>query len=86
MREDAQTSCSRHSRRSPQPALSADLHEAMGQLMAETIRQGRRTDQLAEAVAGFEKMLIASLAKHDRERRGSCTRRARRRRRTRATA
>ena len=29
-----------------QPPLSADVHEAVGQLMAETVRQGRKLDTL----------------------------------------
>lgn len=43
------------------PPLSPDLHEAMGQLMAETIRQGRRVDE-------FGARLDAALAELKRER------------------
>jgi hypothetical protein len=57
------------------PALSSDLHESMGQVMAETVSQGRRLDVLSRTVAaqtgaitGLENMLCAALAKQDRER------------------
>ncbi len=32
------------------PQLSSDLHEAMGQVMAETVRQGRRVDAFEEKI------------------------------------
>ncbi|HXC23125.1 MAG TPA: hypothetical protein VNU28_00955 [Solirubrobacteraceae bacterium] len=59
------------------PPLSADLHEAMGQLMAETVAQGRRLDELARvvgentaAISGFENVLLSAIAKQNREREG----------------
>ena len=52
------------------PPLSSDVHEAIGQLMAETVAQGRRVDVLVVTVDGFENMLLTTLAKLERDREG----------------
>lgn len=52
------------------PPLSSDLHEAVGQLMAETVAQGRRVDILVVTIDGFENMLCVALGKLERERDG----------------